>query len=67
MNQPRGAHWHFLCVECGFGDHELGHLLEADEIHCLVCLEESGREIRLHRWITVEVTAETSPARSEAA
>jgi hypothetical protein len=49
------AFWHFHCPECGFGDTEHGHLLAAQEIHCIVCLEEEGREIRLHRWEVIEV------------
>jgi hypothetical protein len=49
------AFWHFHCPECGFGDTEHGHLLAAHEIHCIVCLEEEGREIRLHRWEVIEV------------
>lgn len=49
------AYWHFHCAECGFGDGEHGHLLSAHEIHCVVCLEEQGRQIRLHRWERVEV------------
>jgi hypothetical protein len=40
----------FHCPECGFGDHEVGHLTRDTEIHCVVCLEEEGRLIRLHCW-----------------
>ena len=39
----------FQCPECGFGDHEIG-LMADTEIHCVVCLEEEGRLIRLHCW-----------------
>jgi chlorite dismutase len=49
--QSREAIWHFRCPECGFGDEEFGYLLEAAEIHCFVCLEEMGRQVRVHRWI----------------
>ena len=34
--------WHFHCTECGFGDVELGHLAEAHDAHCTVCLIETG-------------------------
>jgi hypothetical protein len=30
----------FLCPECGFGDHEVGHLVSEADIYCVVCLEE---------------------------
>jgi hypothetical protein len=46
------AFWHFHCPECGVGDNELGHLLAAQEIFCVVCLEEEGRQVRLRRWDT---------------
>ena len=49
------AFWQFHCPECGFGSTEHGHLLTAHEIHCIVCLEEEGREVRLHRWEVIEV------------
>ena len=49
------AFWHFHCPECGVGDNELGHLLAAQEIFCIVCLEEGGRQVRLRRWETVLV------------
>jgi hypothetical protein len=39
----------FQCPECGMGDFEIGPMPEA-EIHCVVCLEEQGRLIRLHCW-----------------
>jgi hypothetical protein len=42
--------WSFHCPECGMGDLELGHKLTAHEIHCVVCLDETGRQVRLHRW-----------------
>ncbi len=44
------ARFHFWCPECGFGDSEFGELVGADEVHCVVCLEESGHHVRLHRW-----------------
>ena len=40
----------FQCPECGFGHHEVGHLAEETEIHCIVCQEEHGRLIRVHHW-----------------
>jgi len=42
--------WHFHCTECGFGDFELGHLAEAHDVHCTICLMETGKHIRLRRW-----------------
>jgi hypothetical protein len=52
------AFWQFHCPECGFGDAEHGHLLsadEADEVYCLVCMEDDGRQVRLHRWEAVNI------------
>jgi hypothetical protein len=49
------AFWHFHGPECGFGDSEHGYLLTAQEIHCIVCMEEEGREVRLHRWEMIEI------------
>ena len=40
----------FQCPECGMGDHEVGPMAET-EVHCIVCLEEDGRLIRLHCWV----------------
>ena len=40
----------FQCPECGFGDCEVGHLTPEATIHCVVCLEEEGRLVRLHCW-----------------
>ena len=39
----------FHCPECGMGDFEIGPMPEA-EIHCVVCLDEQGRLIRLDCW-----------------
>ena len=39
----------FQCPECGFGDHEVGHLAAEDDV-CIVCLEEQGRQIRVECW-----------------
>jgi len=49
------AFWHINCPECGVGDAEHGHLLAAHEIHCIICMEEEGREVRLHRWEVIEI------------
>jgi hypothetical protein len=40
----------FQCPECGFGHHELGHLVAETEVYCVVCLEEEGRLISIHCW-----------------
>ncbi len=53
MSRKREAVWQFACPECGFGNVEIGGLAADDEIHCLVCLEEADRHIRLHRWLAV--------------
>jgi ribosomal protein S27E len=45
----RSAMIRFQCPECGMGDHEVGPMAET-EIHCVVCLEEHGRVIRVHCW-----------------
>jgi hypothetical protein len=39
----------FQCPECGMGDFEIRHSPDT-EIHCVVCLEEEGRLIRVHCW-----------------
>jgi hypothetical protein len=39
----------FQCPECGLGDFEIGPM-SVTEIHCVVCLEEDGRLIRLDCW-----------------
>jgi hypothetical protein len=41
----------FQCPECGFGDHEVGHLVVAEtQVYCVVCLEEDGRLLGIHCW-----------------
>ena len=40
----------FQCPDCGFGDYEIGHLTDEDEIYCVVCLEQEHQLIRLQRW-----------------
>ena len=47
--RTRSVMFRFQCLECGMGDHELGPMAET-EIHCVVCLEEHGRVIRVHCW-----------------
>jgi hypothetical protein len=42
--------WHFQCPECGTSDQEFGHLAEAHDIHCEVCLEDHRRTVVLRRW-----------------
>jgi hypothetical protein len=39
----------FQCP-CGFGDHEVDHMVGETDIYCIVCLEEEGRRITLHCW-----------------
>jgi hypothetical protein len=40
----------FQCSECGFGNREVGDLMDEDEIYCVVCLQEQGRLIRIRCW-----------------
>ncbi len=54
MASPRVAVWCFHCPECGYGHEDLGHLLEDDEIHCIVCLETERRTTPLRRWLEGE-------------
>jgi hypothetical protein len=58
MPKDRETHWQFACPECGFGHAEIGALAADDEIYCLVCLEEAGRYIILHRWPAESVASE---------
>jgi hypothetical protein len=56
----------FQCVECGFGDFETGHLVAEDEVYCVICLEQEGRLVRLHRWEIVEETDQARLRRPDA-
>jgi len=49
------AFWRFKCPECGVGDRELGHMLTAEELYCIVCLDETERRVRLQRWEVVQI------------
>jgi hypothetical protein len=40
----------FQCPECGFGHHEVGHMVAETEVYCVVCLEEEGRLVSIHCW-----------------
>jgi hypothetical protein len=40
----------FQCPYCGFGDYEVGHLMDEGQNYCLVCLEQEDQLIRLQRW-----------------
>ena len=51
MTKQPERHWQFACPECGFGHLELEILAADDELYCELCLEETGRQILLHRWI----------------
>ncbi len=50
MGLIQNARWRFQCPECGLGDSEVGHMTQPDTIFCVVCLEEVGRQVRLHVW-----------------
>lgn len=54
--------WHFHCPECGMGDQEFGHLAEAHDIHCEVCLVDQDRHVRLRRWLADDESAAHAPA-----
>ena len=41
---------HFQCPECSFGNYEVGHLTDGEEIYCVVCLEQDDQLIRRRRW-----------------
>ncbi len=41
----------YTCPECGTGDAELGHLATDEELHCMVCLIDEDRYVRLRRWL----------------
>ena len=40
----------FQCPKCGFGSHEVGHLIGDSEVFCIVCLEEASIQVRPQRW-----------------
>ena len=40
----------FQCPECGFGDYEVGHLVDETDVYCVACWEEQGRQIRVQCW-----------------
>lgn len=46
--------WEFQCPECRLGHHELGRLACDDEIFCPVCEHETGRQVKLERWLPDE-------------
>ena len=50
--------YRFTCPDCGMGDTELGHLTTADELHCVVCLIDEDRYVRLRRWLEEEAVTE---------
>ncbi|MBV8578431.1 MAG: hypothetical protein JOZ58_25780 [Acetobacteraceae bacterium] len=63
--KQREAHWEFVCPECGFGHDELGFLATDDEIYCGFCLEETDRQVVLHRWISVTETDDQARLRGD--
>ena len=40
----------FQCPNCGMGDAELGHMMNEDDVHCILCLQELGRLIKVECW-----------------
>ena len=55
--------YQFVCPECGMGDAELGHLTNGDDIHCVVCLIDEDRYVRLRRWLADEDVTEAPPTK----
>ncbi len=53
--------YRFLCPECGVSDRELGHFVTFEEVHCLVCLIEEERYVRLRRWLDEEPAGGLEP------
>lgn len=53
MAKPVGE-WEFDCPSCGLGHAELGHLACDEDIFCPVCEHETGRQIKLLRWLPDE-------------
>ena len=43
--------WCFECPDCEFSNEELGRLATDDEIHCLLCLRDSGHFVKLKKWL----------------
>ncbi len=41
----------FVCPDCGMSDAELDHLATDDDTHCIVCLIDEDRYVRLRRWL----------------
>jgi hypothetical protein len=54
LAHPVGRHWQFHCPECGFGHQEFGGLGADRDLYCLVCDHETGRLVRLERWLAEE-------------
>ena len=52
--------WEFACPECSFSHIEFGVLALDDDVYCVVCLDEQGRHVRLHRWVAVIEEAPSS-------
>jgi hypothetical protein len=44
----------FQCPERGLGEYEIEYLTDSAEVYCMVCEEEAGCLIRLHRWEEAE-------------
>ena len=51
QNVPDKLMYMFLCPECGMSDTEIGHLSAANDLHCVVCLIDEDRYVRLRRWL----------------
>jgi hypothetical protein len=56
--------WEFQCPECGLGHHELGRLARDHEIYCIVCEHESGRLIRVRRWLADDAAEDQARLRA---
>ena len=57
LQMKRQRRWCFECPECQFDHHEAGSLATDDEVHCLLCLEDSGHAVALRRWLPAAAAA----------
>ena len=60
MPQILEACWAFRCPECGFDHEAMGWLAQDHEIYCEVCQQDSGRQVKLQRWLIEETEQEAA-------
>ena len=49
--------YHFRCPECEYSDEEAGSLATESQRYCGLCAGDTGRDVRLIRWIATESEA----------